>query len=76
MQIEIVGAGVAGLACAEELTSLCRQQQLFDQRRGLGGHRSTRRIPTLADEAYFDHWSQYFTIRSDIFHRKVANWIS
>lgn len=76
MRIGIVGAGIAGLACAEELTRLGHQVQLFDKGRGPGGRMSTRCIPTLAGEAYFDHGAQYFTARSDSFRRKVADWIS
>jgi renalase len=76
MRIGIVGAGIAGLACAEELTSLGHQVRLFDKGRGPGGRMSTRRIPTSAGEAYFDHGAQYFTARNHTFHRKVAAWIS
>jgi len=76
MRIGIVGAGMAGLACAEELTSLGHEVRLFDKGRGPGGRMSTRRIPTSAGEANFDHGAQYFTVRDDAFQRKVAAWIS
>lgn len=76
MRIGIVGAGIAGLACAEELFSLGHNVQLFDKGRGPGGRMSTRCIPTLAGEAWFDHGAQYFTARSETFHRKVAAWVS
>lgn len=76
MRIGIVGAGMAGLACAEELTRLGHVVLLFEKGRGPGGRMSTRRIQTLAGEAYFDHGAQYFTVREDAFQRKVAAWIS
>ena len=76
MRIGIVGAGMAGLTCAEELTRLGHAVLLFDKGRGPGGRMSTRRIQTLAGEAYFDHGAQYFTVREDAFQRKVAAWIS
>ena len=76
MRIGIVGAGIAGLACAEELTNLGYHVRLFDKGRGPGGRMATRRISTSAGEAYFDHGAQYFTAHSDTFHRKVASWIS
>ena len=65
MRIGIVGAGMAGLACAEELTRLGHAVLLFDKGRGPGGRMSTRRIQTSAGEAYFDHGAQYFTVRDD-----------
>lgn len=76
MRIGIVGAGMAGLACAEELTSLGHEVRLFDKGREPGGRMSTRRIPTSAGEANFDHGAQYFTVRDDAFQQKVAAWIS
>jgi len=76
MRIGIVGAGMAGLACAEELTRLGHAVLLFDKGRGPGGRMSTRRIQTSAGEAYFDHGAQYFTVRDDAFRRQVAAWTS
>ena len=76
MRIGIVGAGMAGLACAEELTRLGHHVQLFDKGRGPGGRMSTRRISTSAGEAYFDHGAQYFTVREEAFQRQVVAWIS
>jgi len=76
MRIGIVGAGMAGLACAEELTRHGHAVLLFDKGRGPGGRMSTRRIQTSAGEAYFDHGAQYFTVRDDAFRRQVAGWAS
>ncbi len=76
MRIGIVGGGIAGLACAEELTRLGHAVLLFDKGRGPGGRMSTRRIQTSAGEAYFDHGAQYFTVRDDSFRRQVTAWVS
>ncbi len=76
MRVGIVGAGMAGLACAEELTRSGHTVLLFDKGRGPGGRMSTRRIQTLAGEAFFDHGAQYFTARDDAFRRQVATWMS
>ncbi len=73
MKIGIIGAGLAGLACA---TLLTRRQavQLFDKGRGPGGRMSSRRVPTAAGEAGFDHGAQYFTVRNDGFRNQVEAW--
>ena len=76
MRIGIVGAGMAGLACAEGLVNQGHDVVLFDKGGGPGGRMSTRRIPTSAGEAYFDHGAQYFTVRDEAFRRRVAAWIS
>jgi renalase len=76
MRIGIVGAGMAGLACAERLANQGHDVVLFDKGRGPGGRMSTRRIPTSAGEAYFDRGAQYFTVRDGAFRRRVQAWIS
>ena len=75
MRIGIVGAGVAGLACAERLAGQGHDVVLFDKGRGPGGRMSTRRMPTSAGEAYFDYAAQYFTVRDESFRRRVDAWI-
>lgn len=75
MRIGIVGAGMAGLACAEGLAGQGHDVVLFDKGRGPGGRMSTRRMPTSAGEAYFDHGAQYFTVRDESFRRRVDAWI-
>jgi predicted NAD/FAD-dependent oxidoreductase len=76
MRIGIVGAGLAGLACAERLVGQGHEVELFDKGRGPGGRMSTRRIVTSRGEAHFDHGAQYFTIRDDAFRRRVDSWIA
>jgi renalase len=72
----IVGAGMAGLACAEALTSRGHEVVLVDKGRGPGGRMSTRRMWTSAGEAQFDHGAQYFTVRDEGFRRRVEAWIA
>lgn len=76
MRIGITGAGMAGLACAEKLTSQGYDVLLFDKGRGPGGRMSTRRIPTTAGEASFDHGAQYFTVRDGGFRQRADAWVS
>jgi len=76
MRIGIVGAGMAGLACAEGLTRRGHDVVLFDKGRGPGGRMSTRRIATSAGEAFYDHGAQYFTVRDAAFGQRVEAWIS
>jgi renalase len=74
MTIAIIGAGMAGLACAEALTSRSHTVRLFDKGRGPGGRMSTRRVSTPLDDASFDHGAQYFTARDAEFAKIVADW--
>lgn len=74
MQVGIVGAGIAGLACADRLAEQGWQVRLFDKARGPGGRMSTRRMATELGEASFDHGAQYFTARDPRFQRAVAAW--
>ena len=74
MRVGIVGAGIAGLACAEGLSTQGHDVVLFDKGRGPGGRMSTRRFDTLQGEAHFDHGAQYFTVRDPAFHAQVSAW--
>jgi len=55
----IVGAGVAGLACARRLTQAGFQPILIDKGRGIGGRVATRE----AEGLQFDHGAQYVTAK-------------
>jgi renalase len=71
MNVAIIGAGMAGLACADALANAGHAVTLFDKGRGPGGRMSTRRIMTDLGEASFDHGAQYFTARHPAFRRLV-----
>ena len=51
MRTAVIGAGMAGMACAEVLVQAGWAVDLFDKGRGPGGRMSTRRITTAAGEA-------------------------
>ncbi|MEJ6011585.1 NAD(P)/FAD-dependent oxidoreductase [Novosphingobium aquae] len=74
MNIAIIGAGIAGLSCADALQDAGHCPVLFDKGRGPGGRMSTRRVQTPLGEAAFDHGAQYFTARDPGFKRLVDSW--
>ena len=74
MRIAIVGAGMAGLACATALSAAGHVVVLFDKGRGPGGRMSTRRLAGPDGPIAFDHGAQYFTARDAQFVRQVAAW--
>jgi renalase len=69
-KIAIIGAGIAGLACARVLHDSGHDVAVFDKGRGPGGRMSTRRVTTLG-EVSFDHGAQYFTARDGGFKALV-----
>jgi renalase len=70
-KIAVIGAGIAGLACARVLNDHGHHVQLFDKGRGPGGRMSTRRVATSLGEVGFDHGAQYFTARDAAFVAEV-----
>lgn len=75
MSIAIVGAGMAGLSCAEALVEEGHDVRLFDKGRGPGGRMSARRAQTSLGELRWDHGAQFFTARDEAFRKRVARWI-
>lgn len=57
--VAVVGAGLAGLTCAQTLQRAGCHVVVLEKSRGPGGRLSTRR----ADWASYDHGAQYFTVR-------------
>lgn len=51
MRVAVIGAGVAGLACATELASAGAQVTVYEKARGAGGRTSTKRT----EAGSFDH---------------------
>lgn len=74
MRIGIIGAGMAGLSCAQALRRQGHAVVLFDKGRGPGGRMSTRRIDTPLGDATFDHGAQYLTARDPAFVAQVDYW--
>ena len=85
MRIGIVGAGIAGLSCAEMLQAAGHTVTLFDKGRGAGGRMATRRVAwpsgdgnrdaaSPSGDIAFDHGAQYFTARDPRFAAAVTQW--
>jgi renalase len=70
--VGIIGAGIAGLACARELADDGFKVTLFDKGRSPGGRTATRRTEGGCE---FDHGAQYFTARDARFQKVTADWI-
>lgn len=70
-RIAVIGAGIAGLACARVLHDAGHELRVFEKSRGVGGRMATRRT----DQGTFDHGAQYFTARDPIFRRAVDGWL-
>ena len=68
----MIGAGLAGLACAQRLHAAGLSVTLFDKGRRPGGRLATRRLGAPAQQALFDHGAQYFTARSPEFRAVCA----
>jgi hypothetical protein len=67
VNIAVIGAGIAGLACALELSRADAKVTVFERSRGLGGRLGTRRQGNYA----FDHGAQFVTARSRSFVKYV-----
>jgi len=68
--VAVVGAGMAGAACARGLADAGWRVTVFDKARGAGGRCATRRIEPFR----FDHGAQYFTARDPAFCAQVEAW--
>ena len=67
-RIAVIGAGMAGLACAQACVAAGLEVHLYDKGRRPGGRLATRR----AAGTQFDHGAQYATARGPAFSRFVA----
>lgn len=65
--VAIVGAGLAGLACAKTLAAHDVAIRLFDTGRAPGGRLATRRLAADGRHFEFDHGAQYLTARGPVF---------
>jgi len=72
-EITIIGAGIAGLACARRLLLGRVTPLVLDKGRGIGGRMATRRVATAAGEISFDHGAQYLTAREPAFAAALAD---
>jgi len=66
----VVGAGLAGLACARTLADHAWDVIVVDKGRRPGGRACSRH----ADDGVFDHGAQFFTARGEWLERHVKSW--
>ena len=69
-KIAVIGAGLAGLACARTLVDAGYHVTIFDKGRSAGGRINTRRDTS----GTFDLGAQYFTAQDSYFAQHVARW--
>ena len=72
LHIAVIGAGIAGLACAQALVAAGALVQVFEKSRGVSGRMSTRK----GEGWQCDHGAQYFTARDPAFRAEVQRWIN
>lgn len=65
--IAVIGAGMAGIACARTLVQAGRQVTVFEKGASIGGRMSTRN----STFGTFDNGVQYFTVRDPRFKRAL-----
>jgi hypothetical protein len=65
--IAVIGAGMAGIACARTLVQAGHQVTVFEKSAGIGGRMATR----SSAFGTFDHGAQYFTVRDPRFKRAL-----
>ncbi len=66
--IAVVGAGIAGIACARTLAQAGHRVTVFEKSRDAGGRMATRDT----EFGGFDHGTQYFTVRDERFETALA----
>ena len=69
-RVAVVGAGMAGLACAAALHAAGLQVEVFDKSRRIGGRLAVRRVDRAAsglDGISFNHGAAYASARSPAF---------
>ena len=67
LRYAVIGAGMAGIACARTLMQAGHEVTVFEKSRGAGGRMATRRT----EFGSFDHGMQYFTVRDARFERAL-----
>jgi predicted NAD/FAD-dependent oxidoreductase len=72
-RIAVIGAGMAGLACARALQDVGLRPVVFDKGRSPGGRLATRR---LDGDIGFDHGAQYVTAHGEAFSTTLDGMIA
>lgn len=73
-RVAVVGAGMAGLACAQVLAQAGCMVHVFDKSRGPSGRMSTRRAQDGQTSWQCDHGAPFFTARHPEFLAAVQQW--
>lgn len=68
--VVVIGAGIAGVACARELSAAGLSVRLLDRGRRIGGRMGSKRLAERAT----DLGASYFTVTDPDFERVVADW--
>ncbi len=68
--VGIVGAGIAGLACARRLQQAGYTVTVWEKSRGLGGRMATRRLEGMA----MDHGARYVQPQGSLLTQLVQQW--
>ncbi len=68
VSVAVIGAGLAGLACARRLSIDGCRPVVFERQRAPGGRLATRSF----EGATFDHGAQYLTVRDSAFREMIA----
>lgn len=71
VDVAVVGAGIAGMTAAAELSSKGLSVQIFEKSRGPGGRASSRR----RGELRFDHGAPFFESEDSDFKIQVQSWL-
>jgi len=72
LHFAIVGAGVAGLTCAREVTAHGYRATVFERGHAVGG----RVLSQQTEAGSFDVGAQYLTVQSETFADQVRRWAS
>ncbi len=71
MTVAVVGAGIAGAACARALVRGGHEVQVLDRGRAVGGRMASRTV----DDRRVDTGASYFTARDPRFTAQVDDWL-
>ena len=66
--IAVIGAGIAGIACARTLAQAGHRVTVFEKSQAAGGRMATH----YSEYGGFDHGAQYFTVRDARFEKALA----
>ncbi len=71
-EVAVIGAGIAGLTCAQKLRQAGKSVVLIDKSRGLGGRLATRRLAGT----HADHGVCYLQPKGDLFQQWIAELVA